>query len=230
MRIHLLRAVKWFFFKTPLWRYFLPVTKFDMSVSQLNFILECIGSISNAGSVLEIGVGGGASSVRINQFLQSQPLARQFYAIDTFYGFTKEDIEFEQKQRNKKDDYLYYRSNSKEWYEKTLKSNGINDAVVFQADAKNFDYSKVSPIAFCLFDVDLFQPTEFVLPILYSLLVPGGIIVVDDCSADESIYDGAAQAYQNFCREIGVNPEVVFEKLGVIRKPLDLIGVRSLCT
>lgn len=192
-----------------------------MSVAQLNFILESIGSISGAGSVLEIGVGGGATSVMINQYLHWQHLKRRFYAIDTFYGFTKEDIEFEQNQRSKKDSYLYYRSNSKEWYEKTLKANGINNAVVFQADAKTFDYKKIAPLAFCLFDVDLFQPTEHVLPILYSLLIPGGVIVVDDCSAEESIYDGAGHAYRNFCNKIGVKPEIVFEKLGVLRKPLD---------
>jgi hypothetical protein len=43
--------------------------------------------------VLEIGVGGGATSVMINVFMKSKSIKRPFYAIDTFSGFTTEDIE-----------------------------------------------------------------------------------------------------------------------------------------
>ena len=84
-----------------------------------------------------------------------------------------------------------------------------------------FDYSQLGPIAFCLFDVDLYQPTEFVLPILYAKLIPGGVIVVDDCMLASSIYDGAGEAYRKFCSEMRFKEELVFEKLGVIRKPIN---------
>ena len=55
---------------------------------------------------------------------------------------------------------------------------------------------------------------------IYNNLVPGGVIVVDDCSPLESIYDGAGEAYREFCKEINQQEELVFFKLGVIRKPL----------
>jgi hypothetical protein len=145
--------------------------------------------------------------------------SRQFYAIDTFAGFTDDDIAFENEERGKNDKYLYYRSNSKAWFSKTLKAHGIKDAKIYECDAKLFDYDALPSVAFCLFDVDLYLPTKNVLPKLYSKLSPGGVIVVDDCSALESIYDGAGQAYREFCGEMGLKEEVVFTKLGIIRKP-----------
>ncbi|MBY0576047.1 MAG: TylF/MycF family methyltransferase [Gallionellaceae bacterium] len=214
------RLIKFFFFKSPLWRFFLPVMKFDMSISQLNFIVNTLDAIANDGAVLEIGVGGGATSVVINNFMKSKSIRRHFYAIDTFSGFAPEDILYEKDHRGKTDNYLYYRSNSKEWYSKTLIAHGIKDATVFQADAKEFDYSVIGPLAFCLFDVDLYKPTESVLPRLYEILIPGGVIIVDDCSLEPSIYDGAGEAYREFCAKMGFKEERVHEKLGVIRKPL----------
>lgn len=220
MKNKILRLVKYLFFKTPLNKYFLPVMKFDMSIAQLNFILNTLDEIKKDGAVVEIGVGGGATSIVINKFMASMSVKRRFYAIDTFFGFTKEDILYEQNNRGKVDNYLYYRSNSKEWYSKTLIAHGINDATVYKSDAKEFDYSVIGELAFCLFDVDLFKPTEAVLPILYELLVPGGVIIVDDCQAESSIYDGAGEAYRLFCSKKGLKEEIVFDKLGIIRKPL----------
>lgn len=217
----LLRSTKSIFFKTPLWRYFLPVMKFDMSLVQLQYITEAIASVKEPGAVAEIGVGGGATSVMINLFMKQRNIKREFYAIDTFFGFTKEDIQYEKENRGKTDNYMYYRSNKKEWYTKALIANGITDAKVFKEDAKKFDYSIIGPLAFCLFDVDLFQPTEYVLPRLYDILVPGGVIIIDDCSPEKSIYDGAGEAYRKFCEARGIEPLVVHEKLGVLRKPLN---------
>jgi predicted O-methyltransferase YrrM len=193
--------------------------KFDMSISQLNFILNTISEIKDDGAIVEIGVGGGATSVVINKFIDSNSINKQFYAIDTFYGFTQEDISYENKIRGKSDSYLYYRSNSLSWYTKTLKAHGINNTNIFKADAKEFDYALIGPIAFCLFDVDLYNPTAKVLPILYSKLIPGGVIIVDDCQTDTSIYDGAGEAFREFCNKNNLLQELVQYKLGVIRKP-----------
>jgi len=221
IRIFLLRHSKSIFFSTPLWRYFLPLMKFDMTVSQLKYITDALASVKNDGAVLEIGVGGGATSIIMNHFMREERINRTFYAIDTFFGFTNEDVLFEQQSRGKKDDYLYYRSNKKEWYSKTLIAHGIKNAKIYQADAKQFDYSIIGPLAFCLFDVDLFKPTEHVLPLIYNILVPGGIIIVDDCCPKLSIYDGAGEAYRNFCTKMGFKEIVINEKLGIIQKPID---------
>ena len=71
-RAHLIRLIKAFYFNTPLWRYFLPVMKFDMTIAQLNFITCALENIKADGAVLEIGVGGGATSVVINTFMRQK--------------------------------------------------------------------------------------------------------------------------------------------------------------
>jgi hypothetical protein len=102
---------------------------------------------------------------------------------------------------------------------KYLDRISILNANIFKADAKDFEYNLIGPIAFCLFDVDLYNPTSKVLPILYSKLIPGGVIIVDDCQKDKSIYDGAGEAYREFCKNNNLTEELVHYKLGVIRKP-----------
>lgn len=217
-RIAFTRLAKSVYFNTPVWRFLLPVMKFDMTIAQLNFITGTLASIKAEGAVLEIGVGGGATSVVINKFMEEKSIKRPFFGIDTFYGFTKEDVDFERTKRGKTDSYLGYRSNSKNWYLKTLLAHGIENARAIEADAKELDYSTLAPLALCIVDVDLYQPVAAVLPRLYDVLVPGGMIIVDDCAEQDSLYDGAGEAYRDYCKTIGFAPEIVHDKLGIIRK------------
>ena len=201
-----------------MWRFLLPVMKFDKSIAHLSFITDAIKSVQADGAVLEIGVGGGGTSIVINKFMAEESINRPFYAIDTFYGFTKDDVDFERKQRGKTDRYRGYRSNSKDWYTKTLIAHGIHNARVIQADAKQLDYTKFAPVAFCFLDIDLYNPIASVLPRLHDVLAPGGMIVVDDCNPADSPYDGAGQAYREFCASRGIAAEIVHDNLGIIRK------------
>jgi predicted O-methyltransferase YrrM len=132
----------------------------------------------------------------------------------------KDDVDFERAKRGKTDSYTGYQSNGADWYSKTLLAHGISDANVIQSDAKKVDYTQFAPIAFCLLDIDLYKPVEVILPRLYNCLEPGGIIIVDDCALQESIYDGAGEAYRKFCSAMDIVPELAHEKLGVLRKPI----------
>jgi SAM-dependent methyltransferase len=210
--------VKSAYFRTPLWRFLLPVMKFDKSIAHLSFITDAIKSVQADGAVLETGVGGGGTSIVINKFMAEESINRPFYAIDTFYGFTKDDVDFERKQRGKTDRYRGYRSNSKDWYTKTLIAHGIHNARVIQADAKQLHYTKFAPVAFCFLDIDLYNPIASVLPRLHDVLAPGGMIVVVDCNPADSPYDGAGQAYREFCASRGIAAEIVHDNLGIIRK------------
>ena len=219
LRTLAVRLVKAIFFNTPLHKYFLPVMKFDMTIAQLNLIIESVRQLKDEGVVLEIGVGGGATSIMLNKALKDFEPSRKYVAIDTFSGFTDEDISYENSFRGKVDNFQAYQSNSKDWFKKTLSAHGINDALVIESDCKKVNYDQIGPIAFCLFDVDLYLPTKEVLPILYGQLIPGGIIIVDDCDPLHPIYDGAGQAYLEFCNQVSLKPEILHQKLGLIRKP-----------
>ena len=217
-RTLIIRLLKSAYFRTPLWRSLLPIMKFDKKIAHLSFITDAIKSVKADGAVLEIGVGGGGTSIVINKFMEEESINRPFYAIDTFYGFTQEDVDFERKERGKTDRYLGYRSNSKDWYTKTLIAHGIRNARLIQADAKQLDYTQFAPVAFCFLDIDLYNPIANVLPRLHDVLALGGMIVVDDCNPADSLYDGAGQVYREFCASRGIAPEIVHDNLGIIRK------------
>jgi hypothetical protein len=70
----------------------------------------------------------------------------------------------------------------------------------------------------CLVDVDLYRPVLHSLEALLPRMAPGGVIVVDDCSAN-SDYDGALQAYRECTSAHGLEPDVRHGKLGIIEVP-----------
>src|SRR5262249_4565922 len=90
--------------------------------------------------------------------LSSTSLWQRNQSIDRFTpsihstDLPKTMLDFERKQRGKTDRYRGYRSNSKDWYTKTLIAHGIHNARVIQADAKQLDYTKFAPVAFCFLD------------------------------------------------------------------------------
>lgn len=93
--------------------------------------------------------------------------------------------------------------------------------MTFKGDASKFDWSKVAPIGAVLLDIDLYAPTRAILENIYPHLCNGGGIVVDDCLQD-SPWDGALQAYEEFIVAEGLPFERVGEKGAIIRKPLSL--------
>lgn len=218
MRTKFIRLVKSIFFSTPLYKYFLPRMKFDMTLRQLSIIFNAIEEAGNKGAVVEVGVGGGSTSILMNYYIKQNNILGKYAAIDTFSGFTDEDIHVENSQRGKESQFNFYQSNSIDWFGKTLSAHGFNDANIIQADCKEMDFARVGPIGVCLFDVDLYNPTKVALPKIFEHLVEGGIILVDDCDPLHPIYDGASQAYLEFCQEMNIRPEIVEKKIGIIRK------------
>jgi O-methyltransferase len=222
MRSLLVRAVKASLFATPLFRLFLPPMRFDMTVAQWHFITSELSRVRHvSGCVLEIGVGGGSTSVIINRLLRSLGIAKKFIAVDTFSGFLAADVEVEVSQRGKRAaDYFGFQTQRRDWYLKTLSVYGFDKIEAYQSSIQDFGLTRIAPISFCLFDVDLYSPTKEALPRIYDALAPGGVVIVDDCDPSVSIFDGAGQAFREFCTERGTTPEVVEGKLGVIRKPI----------
>ena len=110
-----------------------------------------------------------------------------------------------------------FKENSKKRFDETMSFNNIERVKSYRSDIGKFYLSSLGYISLCLFDVDLYKPTIEALPRLYRQLSPGGIIVIDDCINDER-YDGAFEAYKEFCKENELETEVVHKKLGIIRK------------
>jgi hypothetical protein len=86
-----------------------------------------------------------------------------------------------------------------------------------KADCGIIDYSKLGPIKLTFLDVDLYLPTKNVLPKIYDATVNGGVIFVDDV-LNNNTWDGAFQAYMEFCASKNIEPKIIGNKCGVIYK------------
>jgi predicted O-methyltransferase YrrM len=170
------------------------------------------------GNVVEIGVARGMTTMFLCSHIRYQKLENtlEYYAIDTFNSFKKSDLEFEVENRGKSlfelerfnyNDFDAWSRNFREF--PFVKPVAVDCAV--------FDFKKIMPIKMAFLDVDLYLPTKNTLPQLYDCLCEGGVIVVDDIQND-TVYDGAYQAYMEFCESRGITPRIIGSRCGVIYK------------
>jgi O-methyltransferase len=110
-----------------------------------------------------------------------------------------------------------FRGPTRQRFAHSLRVNGREGRVqTIAADATTIDYAQFAPIGFALVDVDLYRSVRDVLARLYPHVAEGGVIVVDDCAPGD--FEGANEAYQEFCREHELPVRVEHDKLGVIRR------------
>lgn len=194
--------------------------QYMFSPIQLAFLCKQITKVAGiSGSILEVGCASGKTTVFLNRHINTLGLSVNYYAIDTFSGFTMYDLECEHALGR---DYWYharFRGNSKARFDRTMRRNGVKRVTSFRADATTFDYAKVSPFRMVLIDLDLYRPVLSTLHAIYDLMSPGGIIVIDDCQQSGE-WGGAYDAFMEFTKLKGVEPVIKHGKLGVVIKPL----------
>lgn len=213
--------VKTAVFRSPLARYVFPTYPYNFSPAQLCFLCACLEQVRDVpGNALEVGCWKGATTIFLAKYMDERAMARPFYAVDTFAGFTTADIDHEVQVRGKdRRLFDYFRANRQEWFDATMHRNAVWGVRSIAADVSEYDLRTLGPVAFCLLDVDLFRPMLASLRQLYDVLSPGGIIVVDDCDRTNLRWDGSDEAYRTFAAERGLVPQVVHGKLGILRKP-----------
>jgi O-methyltransferase len=207
-------------FSTPLHRLMYDPYTFMYSPSELIFLTQCVFEAQAVpGSFLEVGCAYGATTLWLTKFMDEQGIDRAYYAIDTFSGFVEEHVNYEREQRNKSARVLHshFGDNKKAWFDKTMALHDAHRVRSIQNDVSDFDFATLSPIAFCLLDVDLYLPIKAALPKIYQAMSPGGFLVVDDCWQDEK-WDGALQAYDEFTAASGIERRIMGRKLGVISR------------
>jgi O-methyltransferase len=169
------------------------------------------------GSIIEVGVAWGQTTRFVCEHLvASGRPAERFYAIDTFESFCPKDVEFEVNHRGKtREEVSGFGYLDFEVWKRNFREFKFLTAV--KADCSAFDYSRIAPIKLAFLDVDLYLATRSALQRIYPHLAEGGVILVDDVM-EPSRWDGANQAYNEFCEECGRPVELVGNKMGVIRK------------
>ncbi len=189
--------------------------------AQLAFLLRCLEQTEHVpGAVVEIGCASGRTTVFLNKYLDELDSVRRYVCIDTFRGFTTDDVVFETRCRGKATHKLFgFRVNDKEWFDRNLTENGIERVSSFQGDIKTLNLAALVPrVSMCIIDVDLYLPVKIALSKVMPLVSPGGLVVVDDM-IDNTTFDGARQAYREFTRESNLPEEIALRKLGVLRAP-----------
>ena len=163
------------------------------------------------------------------EYMIDSTICKEYFCIDTFSGFTSANISVERNQRGKHHNYeSTFKNNNVEWFREALRGRHIADIKVIEGDICTLDPELLpQSVAFCLLDVDLYQPVKIGLERIYPRLSPGGMIVVDDCWSKPThlwvdgvsdAYDGAMQAYQEFTQEHGLPEKFVETKLAIIER------------
>ena len=177
------------------------------------------------GDVLELGVYKSASLIRFATFrgLLENDFSRKIFGFDAFGSFPKtkltldDDLHFIDTFQNNGGAGL-----EKEQVEKILFDKGFDNVELIKGNV--FDtlpvFLKANPatrISILHLDLDVKEPTEFALDILYEKLVPNGLIIVDDYGS----VAGATDAFHEFSKKRGLLIEKLnnYSTPAYIRKP-----------
>jgi O-methyltransferase len=186
--------------------------------AQLGFLCQQVTNTAEVpGSILEVGAARGATTVFLNRHIDDLGLDVDYYAVDTFSGFTDDDIRDEHARGRLYPYNTTFHANSKAWFDRTMRRNGIGRVTSFCADAATFDYTKIAPFRFVLIDVDLYRPVLATLKAIYDLVSSGGTIVIDGCEQGGE-WAGAYKAFIEFTKANGIDAVIEYGKLGMITK------------
>ena len=196
-----------------------PKYPYMVEPSQLALLVNELDKLKDSeSSVIEIGTFRGMTTRFLCEHITRQNLnSISYWAIDTFNSFTKEDVDFEVIERGKKRSSISsgFIVNDFDIFKKNFKDYPFLN--VIKGNCTEVNYEAMKPIKLVFLDVDLYLPTIKVLRRVFSLLEEGGIIIVDDVM-ENNTWDGAYQAYIEFCEELNITPEIVGNKSGIIRK------------
>jgi O-methyltransferase len=223
LKTHLLRLSYWlaYYLAAPAVYSRQPFVKYPYMnrPSEIMEIAKQLLSVDVPGAAVEVGCHQGWTTCFLIEALAEQGVHRDYVCIDTFTGFTPEDAAVEYESRGKAvglydDDFVV---NDPQWLKASLKRSGYSHVSVHRADATAFDYQTLGKIAFALVDVDLYRPVKESLKRIIPQMARGGVVVVDDCNPNDPLWDGAYQAFMEFCKERNIVPEIACRKLGIIR-------------
>lgn len=213
------RLIKRAVFRTPLRNVSFNLYPYMYSPGELRFIMNKLEeALAAEGSCVEIGCAAGATSLFLNLHLKALGQNRKYYSMDTFDGFVSDDIRHDESKRKKSATQLSqcFKTNHREFLEYQKTKYSLHYWRITKADINTCDLNSIGPICFGLLDVDLYQPMKAALEKSYQLLAPQGVLLVDDCTASNK-FDGALQAYQEFCENNSLQAEI-HGKIGVIQK------------
>ena len=160
-----------------------------------DLISEVEGKNNLEGAIVECGSWNGGCSRVMNEVSEKYGKKRNVWIFDSFEGLP-DSLPIDKKPTGKQ---AYKGSNKadKEICETALKNVGKDRLHIVQGwfkDTLPLSVEKVGPIAFLHLDADLYESTTQCLENLYDLVVPGGLIFIDDYG----YYQGCKKAVDEF--------------------------------
>jgi O-methyltransferase len=163
--------------------------------------LVCQALLSQKGDLIECGVHTGTSSYLIASMMDrySHPSAKLF-SIDSFEGFPPPSAQDENPKTKKQFFHQGGHSNTSfETVKRTLQLNHCSSIQVIQGwIPETFVKVDSTELCFAHIDVDLYYPTLHSLEFIYSRMIGGGIVLIDDYGFP--MCGGAKQAVDEFLR------------------------------
>lgn len=187
---------------------------------QLSFLVENIDllfkKLKRPLNIYEIGVARGMTTSFLASHIIFEDLPHKIFCIDTFSGFTEKDLNYETNHRGKtRKELLGFSYNDFSIWKQNF--SNANFIYPIQCDISEYKFQKNQTVDIVLADVDLYLPTKALLSKFYEKLTKGGVILVDDVK-NESCWDGAHQAYFEFCKELSLKPNLIGRKSGILKK------------
>ncbi len=158
------------------------------------------------GAVVEIGCWLCGTAVVASRMLDRLGCRKDYVCVDTFSGFVPAQFESDRRALGvPAADRKRFSETSLSMVERLLRHWHADQLLILVGD----DICRMPPallpkrIAVCLLDVDLAEPVYQGLRRVVPRLVPGGIVLVDDCPENTS-WAGARVGYRHWCAEAGV--------------------------
>jgi len=183
-----------------------PVQRFGKALAQYELYKRIV---ELPGSVMEFGVYKGTSLVRLLTFREvlERAISRAVVAFDAFGAFPRVDDgddrrfieQFESAggpgyPRQEIEDYLWAKS---------FQNFELVEGDVFATLPAYLEANPQTRVALLHLDMDVYEPTKFVLDHLAGRIVAGGVVMVDDYGT----VSGATRAVDEFCRDASFRPE-----------------------
>jgi O-methyltransferase len=189
----------------------LPKPFFALQPERLYYYLDALWQRREIdGCVVEVGCWLGGTAATAHQFLAQTGRSRRYVCIDTFDGFVPEQFQADLVNGTPPQERKTFQANSKATVRKLIDYWDASSIELVQGDIVNVPDSDIpGDIAVCLLDVDLELPIYEGLKRIAPKLVPGGIILVDDCP-DNHTFAGARVGYAKYCADEGIPEEYIF--------------------
>jgi O-methyltransferase len=163
------------------------------------------------GDFVECGVWKGGNLILMSALIKYHGGDKKIYGFDTFSGMTEPtDIDKDlwgesaksllSRSEYKDGKASFYAFASKELVSQILIENGCVDVKLIEGDVLSTLHDKKnlpSSISVLRLDTDWYESTRIELEVLYPLLVPGGILIIDDYGH----FSGARKAVDEYFKD-----------------------------